>query len=180
MKTKRGFTLIELLVVVSIIAILATIGLVMYSTASKSGRIGKRVADLKAIADALQIYYNLNGNQYPTTGGSWRSECPSWGGLAADQVIPNLVPNYMVAFPADPSMDKVNNRSCYLYQSNGTDYKLLDHSIAEFTAADYLNQRNFVDPARDGGGNCGIVDGTGPWAWAVWSSVNTTTAPQCW
>lgn len=54
----------------------------------------------------------------------------------------------MTSFPADPAMDKTASRSCYLYLSNGTDYKLLDHDIAEFSAADYQKQPSLVDPGR--------------------------------
>lgn len=172
---KSGFTLIELLVVMSIIAILSAVGLTVYSGTQKQGNITKRIEDLRAIKTALEVYYARN-NSYPSTGATWRSECASWGTLASDQVIPGLVPTYMVAFPSDPSMDKAASTSCYIYRSDGADYKLLDHRISEFTSADYQSQRNLIDPTRDGGSNGCLVDGTGIYSWAVYSS--TTSA--CW
>lgn len=63
--TKGGFTLIELLVVISIIAILAAVGLTIYSTAQKNGRDAKRIGDLQEVQKALEQYYAAN-NQYPT------------------------------------------------------------------------------------------------------------------
>lgn len=54
---KKGFTLIELLVTISIIAILATIGLVSYSVVTKQGRDSKRKADLRTIQSALEQYH---------------------------------------------------------------------------------------------------------------------------
>jgi general secretion pathway protein G len=56
----NGFTLIELMVVISIIAILASAGLVMYENAQSSARDGRRVADLNQIANALETYYSNN------------------------------------------------------------------------------------------------------------------------
>lgn len=178
-RNKKGFTLVELLVVVAIIGILATIGMVMYAGAQKSGRIAKRIQDLKAIQTALELYYSVN-KTYPVvtlnTDTGWRSECSSWGGYASDLVIPNpagypsFVPNYMPAFPSDPRMDKTTSRHCYLYRSNGTDYKLLDHWIDEFSSNDYQSQKNFLDPLRDGGADQCKLDGTNFWAWAVYSS----------
>lgn len=80
---KKGFTLVELLVVISIIAILSVIGITVLSGVQKSARNSKRISDMKAIALALEIYYNdpVNNSAYPNSGGSWRSECNAWGGV---------------------------------------------------------------------------------------------------
>lgn len=65
-KKLSGFTLIELLITISIIAILVTIGVVVYSSALKSGRDTKRQSDLRAIQSALEQYNNDQGF-YPTS-----------------------------------------------------------------------------------------------------------------
>ena len=61
----KGFTLIELLVVIAIIGILATLAIVSLTTARSSSRDAKRLADLKQLQTALEVYYNDYGS-YPT------------------------------------------------------------------------------------------------------------------
>lgn len=53
----KGFTLIELMVAISIVAILATVGVVLFSNAQKNARDGKRRADIDAISRALEVHY---------------------------------------------------------------------------------------------------------------------------
>ena len=68
---KRGFTLIELLVVVSVIAILAAVGIAAFTGATKRARDSRRKADMKSIQDAFESYYAIY-NKYParvTSGG---------------------------------------------------------------------------------------------------------------
>src|SRR5574344_1894140 len=60
----QGFTLIELLVVIAIIGILATLAIVSLTTARSSSRDAKRIADLKQLQTALEVYYNDYGS-YP-------------------------------------------------------------------------------------------------------------------
>lgn len=55
-QNKRGFTLIELLVVLSIIAILATIGIVLFSGTQKTAQNAKRKGDLQDIKTAMYLY----------------------------------------------------------------------------------------------------------------------------
>lgn len=165
----KGFSLIELMVAVAIIAILASIGMVVYGNVQKSARLAKRIGDLKGIETALELYRSET-DKYPIAS-SWRSECANGGSLAPDDIIPGLVPKYVRTFPSDPRMDKINNNSCYMYisKSDGTGYKLIDFQISEFTPADYLGQRGLVDPARDGGSDPCRVDGFDPQAWGFYT-----------
>ncbi len=63
-ENKKGFTLIELLVVVAIIGLLASIILASLNVARQKGRDARRIADLKDIQTALELYYS-NHNAYP-------------------------------------------------------------------------------------------------------------------
>ena len=64
---RRGFTLIELLTVISIIGLLATVATVNYSSSRVKGRDGKRIADMDAVRQALEIY-SISNDSYPADG----------------------------------------------------------------------------------------------------------------
>ena len=64
LKNKKGFTLIELLVVIAIIGLLSTLAVVALNNARQKARDAKRVADMKQIQTALEIYNTEAGN-YP-------------------------------------------------------------------------------------------------------------------
>ncbi len=61
---KKGFTLIELLVVIAIIGLLSTLSVLALNSARARSRDAKRIADIKQIQTALEMYYNDN-NTYP-------------------------------------------------------------------------------------------------------------------
>lgn len=157
-----GFTLIELLVVVAIIGLLASTITASLSSARAKANDARRASDLRSIRTALELYNNDNGS-YPNPGWAWRSQCAAWGGYTASNVIPGLVPQYLPTFPADPQMSTTGNTCCYLYLSNGTDYKLLAHNCPTLN---YMGLSDLLDPRRDGGTSNCLVDGSAPWALA--------------
>lgn len=67
-----GFTLIELLVVISIIGFLATASMVVFNSVRMKSRDAKRLADLKQVQKALELYYDKYG-QYPEP-----NYCAAW------------------------------------------------------------------------------------------------------
>lgn len=64
-KDNRGFTLVELLVVISIIGLLSTLAVVALQGARVKSRDAKRVADIKQVQTALELYASEKG-VYPT------------------------------------------------------------------------------------------------------------------
>ena len=172
-KNTKGFTLIELLVVIAIIGVLSAIILASFGSARQKSRTARRISDINEIKTALELYYHDYG-VYPSATGTWRSECAAWGGYTPNNVIPELEPNYLNSFPSDPSMNKANSTSCYLYMSNGTDYALLDHNIQD-PGFSYASQPSLIDPTRDSGTNACLVDGTGIWSWKV-----SSLGGACW
>jgi len=59
-----GFTIIELLAVIAIIGILSTIGIVSFSKIQTNTRDAQRNSKIEVISQALEKYYNTNG-EYP-------------------------------------------------------------------------------------------------------------------
>lgn len=64
-KNSKGFTLIELLVVIAIIGLLSTLAVVALNSARQKSRDSKRVADIKQVQTALELYF-ADQNGYPT------------------------------------------------------------------------------------------------------------------
>ncbi|HDP37351.1 MAG TPA: type II secretion system protein [Candidatus Atribacteria bacterium] len=94
-KNKKGFTLIELLVVIAIIGILTAGTFYFLNDARIRARDARRVADLREIANALEIYYSIYG-KYP--GGTSWSTWDNWMELLKDE---GLMPV--------PIVDPINN-----------------------------------------------------------------------
>lgn len=92
MKKNNGFTLIELLISISIIVILSAVLTVSFSNAQKNGRDQRRISDLKAVQNAAEQYYMLNG-VYPTNTGV------AWTGPGAQMILQK--------FPVDPKKNSV-------------------------------------------------------------------------
>lgn len=88
---RKGFTLIELLVVIAIIGILSSVVLASLNSARTKARDTRRIADLKQLQIAMELYFDANGS-YPaalaslvgSSGGASLSTLPKDPSTAAD------------------------------------------------------------------------------------------------
>ena len=116
-KNKKAFTLVELLVVVAIIGLMAAIATVALNSARAKARDATRTQTLKALRDAVELYYADNG-QYPIqTYSGIELYC---GGAhidpPSDSALSVLVPDFMNTLPTDPK----NPDYHYEYKSDAT------------------------------------------------------------
>lgn len=162
---KKAFTLIELIIAVTIIGLLVSIGTVSFTNIQRASRDARRKADLKSMQTALAQFYAQNG-RYPISAG-WRGTCANFGAhpdTGATGYIPGLAPAFMLQLPRDPRESQAspttNNtgETCYIYNSNGQDYKILAHHTVE---TGYPANDPFFDPCRP------------TWSWQVSSSVTS-------
>lgn len=105
---RRGFTLVELLVAISIITILSTIGLAIFSGIQSKTRDSVRKNDLNTLATALEIYYQKN-NKYVLG----NTNC-------SDLATSNLTSFITGDIPKDPKRTSY----CYLSDNVGQTYTL--------------------------------------------------------
>lgn len=64
--TRKGFTLVELMIAISIIAVIAAVGITSFSQSQKLARDSRRKQDLRSLSTALQLYYHRYGH-FPCT-----------------------------------------------------------------------------------------------------------------
>jgi prepilin-type N-terminal cleavage/methylation domain-containing protein len=108
MKNKKGFTLVELLVVVAIIGILAAVSVVSLNTARARARDSRRVADVRQIQTALELYYNDMGT-YPA------AVAPGGEIKAGNTVYMSQIPT--PPSPHDGDCTAANNKYAYALQN---------------------------------------------------------------
>ncbi len=169
MSRTRGFTLIELLIVMVILSILAVIVTGTFASSTRRGRDTRRKNDLRAVASALEGYYNDKG-YYPTSVNGVMHGCStndsldcSWGGKFDDK----NGTLYMVLIPKDPIETQKYYYAVASYRGGLPDsYRLYAHLENTLDAGDGVLQNGYA------GTNCG-ASGTLLCTYAI-SSSNTT------
>lgn len=129
-RQNKGFTLIELLVVVAIIGLLSSVVLASLDSARKKGRDARRKQDAVQIRNALELYKSDFGSYPLASPGVWGGVTTGGCGPGnSTTYIAGLVPTYISVLPRDPNA--TGNCTGYLYNSDGTNYKLLIHQSWE-------------------------------------------------
>ncbi|MEW6071885.1 MAG: type II secretion system protein GspG [Planctomycetota bacterium] len=108
-----GFSLIELVVVISILAILAGVLVPRVTNHMKSARDSRRLADIKAIRNAVEQYY-MDNTTYPAanTNGAYGG----WDVSLDGNFISVLQDKgYLPEVPADPINDATYHYRYYVY-----------------------------------------------------------------
>jgi len=129
---KNGFTLIELLVVIAIIAILATISIISLSSVRLKARDVRRVADIKQVQSALELYFTYN-NFYPTM-------------ITPGSSLTDGIVTYIDRVPSNPSPSSdgdcsANQNYIYTSSSDGTSYTLsfcLGNQISSLNSGEHI------------------------------------------
>jgi len=116
----KGFTLMELLVVIAIIGLLSSMTTYFVNSARIRARDARRLADIRQIQSALELYYDDN-LQYPPVADAQTSDdadgCgkdDTWCDLEQE-----LVPKYIGKLPRDPS--GLQNIHRYYYDADSGD-----------------------------------------------------------
>lgn len=113
MKHGRGFTLVELMVVVVVIAILASLATLGINKYLEDGRDTKRAANAMVISQALERYYDQNG-EYPSCAAITGS-----GSSVSTTVLKGIDPSALLVPNAAPSI--ANSIECTSLNANSTD-----------------------------------------------------------
>ena len=167
----QGFTLIELLVVIAIIAVLATLAVVALQNSRASARDAKRLADVKQMQTALELYFNDNGS-YPTS-------------LTSTIATSGIV--YMTTIPTPPTPvdgDCTTENNNYTYSSDGSTYSItfcLGKQTAGLSSGAKVLTRDGVSNSSSGGGSESFACGdtfTDPRDSQQYPTVQIGT--QCW
>jgi prepilin-type N-terminal cleavage/methylation domain-containing protein len=118
--TKLGFTLIELLVVITIIGILATWAVALYTTQITKARDSARITDIKAVQSAIEQLYNQDSEYPSATRPSWSTLCTTFS-WCTKEFLPRI-----------PQDSKYNQVSCNAQQCNYM-YRVADNEVLNWS-----------------------------------------------
>lgn len=184
-KWRKSFTLIEMLIVLAIIAIIAVFTVTNVWSGQARARDSQRTSGLEALNNAIQMFYREKGHfpSLPDNCGTSNTSLGQVNGLSTNQVstlvsdknclidsfIKGLTPSFISSLPKDPEQKSSRGFVYFHYLDNSSQlecYKILVNNPENPTNIQY---KNIWDPARDGGSNKNIVDGTKITAWSHYS-----------
>ena len=136
----HGFTLIELLVVIAIIGLVSSTALASLRSARSKARDARRIAAIRQLMTALELYYDKNG-RYPFSGGGCGATSPnsgwcnsvqslSGGHWIRDDGAANVLSPFMPVEPTDPLQGGSPNWTplnggTFFYYSSGQWYMIV-------------------------------------------------------
>ena len=130
MKSKSGFSIVEIGIVIVVIGILATIGTVSYLAIQREARDGERESDITILSEALEKYYEQNG-EYPSC--AMMQNDPA---TITASTLTGLSADVFKAPQADS--DTINSIICSdLDEVNGDAYAYLGDSTADCATGTY-------------------------------------------
>ncbi|MFA5130577.1 MAG: type II secretion system protein [Patescibacteria group bacterium] len=158
-----GFTLIELLVVIAIIGLLATMAVASVAATQKKARDTKRIAEIKQIQTALEMYKDLNGKFPDNTdagdgAGGYDIGClggPSGGDVFIDPLRTSRILSKTVCDPNGTTILDAYAYYKYPAGSYGCDaargdfYIFVAEKFESIASPPHPNSPGFACPARD-------------------------------
>jgi type II secretory pathway pseudopilin PulG len=131
MKRKdRGFTIIETVIIVIILSVLSAIAAVYVTGSQKKARDSKRLADLKSIHSAVELFEAANW-RLPGSPDSWyqSNHNPWWAKSTTDEVFRTDLAPYLTELPKDPLKGSKHVSEewtplVYRYYQSGGKYKI--------------------------------------------------------
>ncbi len=115
---RKGFTLIEILIVVAIIGVLSSVVLVGLRPAQQRGRDTRRIADLKEVQNALELYYQKCGF-YPGN-----ADCTGTAGSNDYASLSAVLTSASIGVKTLPKEPNTSKTYFYSQQGGGSGYVL--------------------------------------------------------
>lgn len=173
-KNRVGFSLVELLVVLAVFSLLVSTVFVHFSQLASTQRDTQRIADMRTITTALDLYFSKN-HSYPAV----TSSDPSCGGWETSVHTPN---NFLHPLVSDGELTKVpvdplNTGLCtknplvvysyfyYHFTANDSSWDSCDPSLGSFyVLAVYSMETSAIPTPNTPGWSCpSYLNLTFPW-----------------
>ncbi|MDO8429923.1 MAG: type II secretion system protein [bacterium] len=163
LKNNKGFTLIEILVVVAIVGLLSSVVLVGLGGVRAKGRDAKRLAEIRQVQNALELYYSKCGF-YPGGDDCAVASPASWSVLSTTLTTGTSLG--ITKIPNDPS-----------YSSSDTDSPTYYYAVSP-TRDSYVIGATLEDlnnPALNSDEEDSTLPASGPSAWSLWTKADLTS-----